>query len=398
MKKKWLALLLTVVLVFCMVACAAESETSEQASETEEVSVESKEKTPVESNQTEVLEGAYDGDLDPVKVGFICWGFTDGLSQGYVRSLDFAAQYCGFEVEYTTYGSYEEIISCAENLIQAGCQIILTTKASTALLDLCDANQVYLAQWGSPISDEELHAYLAKSDYWVGCSTVDDYDAGYQCVESLYAEGCRNIVLMGTAAGNYCHDLRFQGMYDAVALHDDLTVLGEFRSSSMKTEGAPALQNFVALYPELDGVVASGASSGVLEAVVQTLDTEGKLGTVKFATLDIQPGTGDFLEEGSLSFIGGGQFLEVMFLAIDAVNVYDGAYAGDNQIDTTFIYLHNAEEYNDYVTYVDGDGVYPYTAEEVQSITWRCNENTTFEELYDMWNGYSLASIKAKNS
>lgn len=398
MKKKLLAILLSAVLVLCMVACAAETKLpAEQTSETEKAPT--TETAPAAAdNEAASSEIAYTGDKEPVKVGFICWGFTDGLSQGYVRSLDYAAKYCGFEVEYTTYGSYEEIISCAENLIQAGCQIILTTKASTALLDLCDSNKVYLAQWGSPISDEEIHSYLAKSDYWVGCSTVDDYDAGYQCVETLYNEGCRNIVLTGTAAGNYCHDLRFRGMYDAAATHDDLTVLGEFRSSSMKTEGAPAVQNFIALYPELDGVVASGASSGVLEAIVQTIDTEGKLGEIKFATLDIQPGTGDYLEEGSLSFIGGGQFLEVMFLALDAVNVYDGAYPGDNQIDTTFIYLHNVEEYNNYVKYVDNDGVYPYSPEEIQSITYRCNPDATFEDLYNMWNSYSLDSIMAKNS
>lgn len=398
--KKILAMMMVLVLTFSLTACSGSEKAAGDSAADTSAGETASEDTPSEDVVTTDNSGAqpYSGEKEPVKIGFICWGYTDSLSQGYQRALDFAAEYCGFEMEYVATTKYEEHVSYAENLIQAGCKIIMTTKASTALMDLCDENQVYLAQWGSPIDDKELAEYLAKSEYWVGCSTVDDYDAGYQCVEALYAAGCRNIVLMGTGAGNYCHDLRFSGMYDAVETHEDLTVLGEFRSSSMQVEGAPALQNFIALYPELDGVVASGASGGTLEAIIQTLDTEGKIGQVKFATLDIQDGTDGYLEEGSLSFIGGGQYLEVMFMAIDALNVYDGAYEGNNQLDTTFIYLESADDYADYVKYIDGEGIYPYSAEEIQSVTYRCNPDATFDALYQMWNDYSLDYIKEKNS
>lgn len=402
--KKILALMMAVALTFTLAACSGTGSNTETAADgtgtAEETTEGSTDAAASEDIVTTDNSNAqpYSGDLEPVKIGFICWGYTDSLSQGYQRALDFAGEYCGFEVEYVATTKYEEHVNYAENLIQAGCQIIMTTKASTALMDVCDQNQVYLAQWGSPIDDPELADYLAQSEYWVGCSTVDDYDAGYQCVEALYEQGCRNIVLIGTGAGNYCHDLRFSGMYDAVATHDDLNVLGEFRSSSLATEGAPALQNFIALYPEMDGVVASGATNGTLEMVIQTLDTEGKIGDIKFATLDIQDGCDTYLEEGSLSFIGGGQYLEAMFLAIDAVNVFDGAYPGNNQLDTTFIYLQNAEDYADYTTYIDGEGIYPYSAEELQSVTYRCNPDATFDDLYNMWNSYSMDYIKEKNS
>lgn len=343
------------------------------------------------------LAEPYAGEKEPAKLGFIGWGYTDTLSQGYVRALDYAAEYCGFEVEYAVYANFEEIITAAENLIQAGCDIIMTNKASIALMDLCDSNQVYLAQWASPITDAELLAHLEKSDYWVGCSVCDDYDAGYKCVEALYNAGCRNIALIGSAAGNYCHDLRFKGMYDAVDAHEDLTVLGEYRTSSIKTEAAPALQNYIALFPELDGVVTSGSAGGVLESIVQTLDTEGKIEKVRYAAIDLQEGCDEFLDEGSLTFVCGGQYLEVMFLALNALNVFDGAYEGKRDIETTFIYIDEVEDYNNYIDYIDSEGVYPYSPEELQAITWRCNPDAKFEDLYAVWADYSLETIMAKN-
>lgn len=408
MLKKLTALLLAAVLLLSMAACTTASQEAStpsnsqnpQTNTTTEPAADPQaapESTEIVTSNNENAQ-AYSGELPPAKLGFICWGYTDSLAQGYVRALEYAGEYCGFEIEYASYSNYEEIITAAENLIQAGCNILMTTKASAALMDLCESNQVYLAQWASVISDPELAEYMEKSKYWVGVSTVDDYDAGYQCVETLYEAGCRNIVLMGSAAGSYSHDLRFMGMYDALETHEDVNVLGEFRSSTLKTEAAPSLQNYIALYPELDGVISSGASSGILESIVQTLDTEGKIGKIKFATVDIQAGCDAYFEEGSLSFIAGGQYLEVMFLMLNALNIYDGAYDGSKQIDTTFLYLKSAEDYRNYVKYIDSDGVYPYSAEELQSITWRCNPDATFQDLYDMWSSYSLETIVEKIS
>lgn len=397
MLKKGVALLLALTMALGLAACG-NSKSGTNAPADPQPAQEANAGEDALAAEQPAADGAviYQGDQEPVKVGFIGWGYTDGLGMGYQRALDYAAPICGFEVEYATYSIYDEIITSAENLIQAGCKVVMTTKASTSLMDLCEQNEVYMAQWGSPIDDPELAEYLAKSPYWVGCSTVDDYDAGYQCVENLYENGCRNIALIGTGAGNYCHDLRFTGMYDAAKTHDDLKILGEFRSASLQSEGAAAVQNFCALYPELDGIVASGASNGILELVIQTLDTEGR-SDVKFATLDIQPGTDEYLEEGSLSFIGGGQYLEVMFLAIDAVNIVDGAYEGNTQLDTKFIYITGADDYDLYVQYIDNEGVYPYSPEELQSVTYRCNPEMKFEDLYGMWNSYTLDSIVAKN-
>lgn len=58
----------------------------------------------------------------PMKIGFIGWGYTDGLGSAYQRYLDYVAPYVGMEIVYGQYKTAEDIISQAESLIQAGCQ------------------------------------------------------------------------------------------------------------------------------------------------------------------------------------------------------------------------------------------------------------------------------------
>ena len=115
-----------------------------------------------------------------------------------------------------------------------------------------------------------------------------------------------------------------------------MEVVSEFRDASLNTTAPAAIQNMIAMYPELDGIVCTGASNGVMEAVIQTLATEGKTGTIKFATLDVQDGTGEYMDEGALDFIGGGQYPEVVFLALCCVNAVDGTIDLPIQIDSQF--------------------------------------------------------------
>lgn len=272
----------------------------------------------------------------------------------------------------------------------------MTTIASASLIDLCAKNEVYMAQWGSPVLDEELKAYLEQSPYWVGCSTVDDEASGAAMVDALYEAGSRHIAVLAPAAGNACHDARYKGIYDEVAKYDDMEVVSEFRDASLNTTAPAAIQNMIAMYPELDGIVCTGASNGVMEAVIQTLATEGKTGKIKFATLDVQDGTGDYMDEGALDFIGGGQYPEVVFLALCCVNAVDGTIDLPIQIDSQFINIEGSQGYADYVKYIDAEGVFPWTAEELAQFVTRVNPDATFQDLYDTWKGYSMESVIAR--
>jgi ABC-type sugar transport system substrate-binding protein len=336
-------------------------------------------------------------DYETVRIGFIGWGYSDRLAISYRRYLDYVAPYVNMKIEYGQFSTAEEIISSAESLIQKGVHGIMTTIASGALMDLCERNNVYMAQWGSPVLDKELKAYLEKSPYWIGCSTVDDYASGKAMVQYLYNIGSRNVGLMAPAAGNACHDDRFRGVFDQAKEYSDFKVVGEFRDAILRTTAPNALQNMIAAYPKLDGIITTGASDGTLEAIIQTLDTEGKTDKIKYATIDIQDGIDTYMEEGALHFIEGGQFPEVVFLALCIVNAYDKKLDLPIQLDSHLINIEGQEGYNDYIKYIDdGELLFPFSGEELQKFVNRCNPNATFDDMYRAWNTYSLPSVKAR--
>lgn len=378
----------------------AEAGETEAADKTEagKTDTEAEDKTKDQTADAADKAGTDTGDLEVSKIGFIGWGFTDLLGSSYQAYYDYIADDFGIEFSMAAGSTNEEHISLTENLIQKGVQGLLAYNVTSKMMDMCDAAGVYLMQFGSPVTDEELKAYLETSPYWLGCSTVDDYAAGQAMVEALYNAGSRNIAAIAPAAGNPCHDLRWNGIFDKAEEYDDMQVIGEFRSANT-ADYTGAVQNFISMYPELDGVVATGASSGGAEAIIQAIDTEGKTEEVKFATLDIIDGTADYMNEGALEFIGGGQFPEVVFLAIYMNDVIKGNTkpAGAIQLDSQFIYIQGAEGYANYAKYIGGD-VFPYTVDELKQVSSTFNKDASFEDLYNTWKNYNLEDVMKRHA
>lgn len=397
LKKLLVALLSGIMVIGTLSGCESASTAG-----TEEVKV-SKSETSAEADiGTEKDTGSDERSSstatdDKVKIGFIGWGFTDLLGSSYESYYNYIADDFGIEFSMVAGTTNEEHISLTESLIQKGVQGLLVYNVTSKMIDKCDEAGVYLMQFGSPVTDEELKAYLEKSPYWLGCSTVDDYAAGSAMVEALYKAGSRHIAAIAPAAGNPCHDLRWNGIFDKVKEYDDMEIIGEFRSANT-ADYTGAVQNFISMYPELDGVVATGASSGGAEAIIQAIDTEGKTETVKFASLDIIDGTADYMEEGALEFIGGGQYPEVVFLAIYMNDVIKGNTKPETpiQLDSQFIYIQGIEGYTDYEKYVGGD-VFPFTVDELKSVSTTFNKDASFDDLYTMWKNYNLDDVKTRH-
>lgn len=339
-------------------------------------------------------------DVKQVSIGFIGWGYTDTLGAAYKEYFDYIAEEFGMNVTLVAGTTQEEHISLAEDLIEAGVDGILAYQVTSPMMKLCDEAGVYLMQFGSPITDEDIQANLDGSDYWLGTSSVDDYKSGQNMVEALYEDGCRNMVVLGVAAGNPCHDLRWNGIMDKAAEYDDMTVIGEYRGGTAAAqEYSDQVQNFVAMYPEMDSIAMTGASSGNLDAVLSALDTVGMTGTVKLATLDVQEGTDTYLEEGSLLFIGGGQHPEVVFLAILMADIIRGSLdMGGEEVSLVgqFINIVGTDGYEEFKKYIMDD--FPYYIEELKAVSTSFNPDTSYQELYDLWNSYSLDDVETRHA
>ncbi len=162
---------------------------------------------------------------ETVNVGFVCWGYSDLLSTQYVRFLDYLAENMNLEIIYATAYSSEEHIAATENLISAGVDVILDYDCYAAMMDLCEAAGVYLAQYSLEISSPELKEILEDYSHWLGYSACDDYESGCYLAPAMYEQGCRNLAILATALGRAAADLRWNGVVDTVAQYDDYNIV-----------------------------------------------------------------------------------------------------------------------------------------------------------------------------
>jgi ABC-type sugar transport system substrate-binding protein len=357
---------------------------------------ESKTTTETESSQAEQGEGteAAVSDEDIIKVGLITWSTTDSLNVSVQRGFDMYGRELGFEVQTEIFGTMDEAVDCAQNLIQRGCKLIINILPSVALIDLCEENEAYLVCWGNTVSDPELQAHLEASPYWVGTDSVSDWSAATDAMQTLYDNGARHVGLVTQATLNTNHSIRVNAIKDFIEQHDDMELVGEIGVSD-SNELSNGVANMLAVYGNMDAIITTGSSSGWAESAIATLESEGVAGTVHYATIDWVDGCGEWLDAGYLDCVSAGQYPDLMFDVINGCNVIRGAYEGNRVLDGCFLTINGKEGYENYIKYIDADGVYPYSLEQLQSVSYYNNPDVTYEDLYNLWAGYSMDSVVA---
>ena len=160
---------------------------------------------------------------------------------------------------------------------------------------------------------------------------------------------------------------------------------------------ADTIANYMAMYPEIDGVITTGASDGVGDAVVQAIANEGLIGKLKYATMDIVDNTREYLAEGSMTAVCGETLSDVAWLSIVMANKVNGA---DWELPMKIVlkvgWMTSPEEFDDFSNYVQGEGVQPYSAEEYASVSIVKNPDATAQDMLDLAYASSLEEIKAK--
>lgn len=327
-----------------------------------------------------------------IKVGLITWSTTDALNVSVKRGFDMFQEDLGFEVYYEVFDGVDGMVDSAQNLIQSGCQVIVNILPSASLIDLCNKNGVYLVCWGNTVEDSDLQAILEASPYWVGTDSVSDYAAATDAMQTMYDNGARNFGVITQSTLNTNHSIRLQAIKEFVDNHEDTSIVSEIGITEAN-ELSTGLSNMLSIYGDMDAIISTGSSNGWAEAVVATLEAEGVAGKVHYATIDWVDAAKDWFQQGYLDCISAGQYPDVMFDVINACNVARGAYEGNRVLDGCFLTINGLEGYEDYVKYVDADGVYPYSKEQLQSVCAYNNPDVTYEELYDLWAGYSMESV-----
>ncbi|MHB8127853.1 MAG: sugar ABC transporter substrate-binding protein [Mobilitalea sp.] len=396
--KKLMAIILTVSMVLGGLTGCSNSKTSSNEDTSTEAKVTAAADSTTEDGYGDIDTGESKypvaADLETHKIGVIWYGYTDLLGASVKKNMEYIGKQFNCEIVFSAAYLPEDIVSETENLIQNGVEGIMTLGINANMIEQCDKAGVYIAQFCNETTDEEILGMMKDSKFFVGMVNENDEACGEAMVDDLYERGCRNIVWLSLQAGASAnHDNRVRGIEKAIAKYSDLNVLSNYRGDEM----ADALTNFAVTYPEMDGIITTGGAS---EEIYQVMSSEGLSGKVTFATIDIGEGTGDRLESGDLGWIGGGQFptssiaFSLLYNAITGNKILE-----DNTqvLLRQFMVLQNMDDYNNYVTYVEGD-IPPYTGDEIKALIKEFNPDASID-LYNEYNtSYSIGDVVTRHS
>lgn len=396
--KKIIAIVLSLAMLLALSACGSAPKETETA--TKATAADDSKGTQIQADGSIITK--YDAatvetdkELPPLKILVLYGTFTDKLGSQYKSSMEYIAEPLNIEFTFleTGSGADEAMATIEAALVNGydGCIGTVATEARAALFE--KAGVPYVVCGGMPSSEEQAKT-MATYENYLGSVVVDDYGAGWAMAEALYADGCRNVMWDGLSRGSSGqHDARAAGFADAVATHDDMNIIVENWDYS---QWADAIATAAATYPELDGV---GCTS-LMANIYNTIESEGLVGQVQLAGIDVSEETSRAFENGSLSYIAGGNYAcEQICFAVLYNYLLDGTRVIADpavNLEMNNINLSSLEDFNNYIKYLDS-GVPAYTAQELLDMTHYVDESFNADKMVEVCTAYSLEDVMARH-
>lgn len=354
----------------------------------------------VQKAREEAPEGTPGAKLpEEFKIGVVIWSTVDDLGRASANMLDYASEVLGCEMVYNTnISSPESQITATENLIAAGCDAVAICNYSDDILPriatLCQENGVYFTLIWRSIADPEVKKIVESCPYYLGNTCEDEEEIGYRMGKTFYEKGSKNIAVITMEKGDTTADARDRGFTRACE-ELGMNRISEVRNNTLTAEETTkAVENFLASFPELDGIFITGGSNTILEGVIQALALHNKTGEVKVACVDFISDLDRYIAEGAIDAIAGGHFVDPLFSYMLMVNKLAGTPLSEKceTVNLNFVNLESAEDAVNYYTYMEGDG-YPYNEEEIRSMVRYFNQEFTLEKLKETAAAYSVDDV-----
>lgn len=177
--------------------------------------------------------------------------------------------------------------------------------------------------------DSEVGSVRVKT--YVG---TNNYEAGQQAAERMVqlTHGSGQIAVMNFVQAAKNANQREEGLLDYVARYPDMKVVDIQYSQSNQHHAEQITRNWLAQYPNLQGIVALNAESSI--GVGREVQRSGKGGKVKVIAFDSPPETMEFMQEGVVQALVLQNPFNNGYLAVQyAVEVMEGRKVPD-RIDT----------------------------------------------------------------
>jgi len=386
-------LLLAVFMGFGLLIGCSNQQPSASETPSENVSPPAESEAPAEPTQPERK-----------KVGVIIWSTDDGLSSAVKRILDYAGEALNIEVQYKT-GDFdtEAQVKAAENFVAAGVDGILCVPLIDSgipkIYQVCEDAQIPYVQAFRRIDDPDNAAMMETAPYFLGYTVENEEKAGYDLLQILADAGGTTVGCIYNAPGSSFADRRKAGIEKGLS-EGIAEKVAEFTLPLSPTSEAwvESTNNFINTYPELNGIIMTSGSVGGAEASIATIMKNNAVGKVKMVTFDQPANSEEAFEQGILVGLATGTYTDALYSFIIMANALQGNPLSDEpvKIDANYIYIKNLEDASNYKEYIDGEGVYPYTQEEIQQMTKFYNPDFTAEDLQEIASQWTMEDILAK--
>lgn len=342
-------------------------------------------------------EKAGDSNLPRKSVGVVYSTFTDALGSSFKVSLESLASYFNIDFKFVETGyNTEEAQAMIDSLLQSNIDGLIAVSPSVSMLESAKKAGIAVVGLNDPVDEATAKQFEGYSNY-IGAIVNDDYKIGVQAAEVLHAAGCKNICITyltpGTAKN---HDDRYKGFMDTVkAKYPDMKILAE---NASRAKWSAAINTFAAAYPEMDGIFMTACN----ESAYQAIKKNGLVGKIVIATADISESTIDYLENGTIKMIAGGQYNKMMLAFAALYNfMYDGTRiikSETNSYATPFIFVESAKDFDDYQKYIDVTTAksYVYSPEYIATLVKGLNPDMTPEQFKAVCEQYSLSDVVSR--
>lgn len=353
-------------------------------------------------------DGGDDGEKkDGYKIGVVIWSTDDATTAPMKRWLDYYGSELGYTFEYKT-GDFdgESQLAAVENFIAAGVDGIMICPLVEASIEniyqACEDAQVPYVQMFRGINDEKLAEEMKSKEYFLGWVHEDDVAAGYHMVELLAEQGAENFAGVYMGPGNQATDDRQAGMEQAFeeGIGNKVAEYILPMGSSDSTLWTQAATNFYNQYGDgIDAIVSSVGSNGGSDALIAVMEST-KAG-YKLGEFDCPTATMHGFENDYLHVVANGMMADPLLAFVILANYLEGTPLCESDeavcIDAQYMWITSAEEQELYETYVDKEGVYAYSVDEVKDMLQSNNPDFTAESLQEVADNWTLDNVVSKN-
>jgi ABC-type sugar transport system substrate-binding protein len=343
--------------------------------------------------------GNNSGSTVKAKIGMIWYGNTDAMGGTFYAWANHAAEILNVELVWKlgSYTTADELTDC-ENLISAGCNgiyfIPMDTSANLQLGNACKDAGVYWSTSNRDIIDKDVLATCEANPYFVNRIYDNSYDVCKEMVKVLADQGIKKVcVLSGDPTDAMMVD-RNKGFTDG-AKEYGITILATSQIvSGDSAANVDSVNNFLTLYPDVQGILAVSGTAGVGEAIITALEGSNReKGSVKVAAFDTFDGNKAAFENGWLSASCGGYTTECLISFLSLVNRVQGNVISDKVAVMTLspLLITSAEEMDIFSQYVDNPTVQLYSDDLIKSLV---GPDVTLEDYQKVLDDWSIDFVK----